>query len=154
MSDRATTLRARRRRRLARGRRGFTLIETIVAMTLFGTAALSMASLAAVVAKRGKAADIVSKRESVMNQQVNKFMTTPWDTLTLARYVSTSGDSTRVTTGLLQYHRIVKVEYVDGQKKIGKVTIRVRPVDTRAGEQSAIFTRMKDVRPSPLCVGC
>ena len=45
----------RRARRTTRARRGFTLIETIVAMTLFGTTALSMASLAAVVAKRAEA---------------------------------------------------------------------------------------------------
>ena len=148
------SLRRLRARRASRGRRGFTLIETIVAMTLFGTAALSMASLAAVVAKRGKSHDVVTRREAVMNQQVNKFMTTPWDTLMLSRYTATSGDSTTVTTGIMQYHRIVRVELIDNRNTVGRVTVRVRPLDTRASAQTTTFMRMKDIRPSPLCVGC
>ncbi len=51
---------------MTKNREGFTLIETVVAMTLFAVATLGMARMATAVALRGRNNDIIAKRNAAL----------------------------------------------------------------------------------------
>jgi prepilin-type N-terminal cleavage/methylation domain-containing protein len=129
----------------ARPRRGFTLAEIIVAMTLLSIVLLSMARMSVVVSKRGRTNAISAKRTFAMIEEANKFGAMPYDTLNLfstANATLTAGDFTytrrlaRTTTGT-------------------RITLKIAIVpsaDTTMVDSVWVY-RSKPAQ-SPLCTGC
>jgi len=52
---------------MMKAREGFSLIETMVAMTMFAVIMLGMAKMSAAVAVRGRTNDVVAKRNAVFD---------------------------------------------------------------------------------------
>ncbi|MES2179057.1 MAG: prepilin-type N-terminal cleavage/methylation domain-containing protein [Gemmatimonadota bacterium] len=64
-----------------RRRRGFSLIEVVVAMTLLAFVIGSLSVLATRTSERARRADIIAKRNYVVVQQLNRYSGLPYDTL-------------------------------------------------------------------------
>jgi prepilin-type N-terminal cleavage/methylation domain-containing protein len=90
----------RRRIRIQRRRRGFTLAEVVVAMTLLSVVLLSMARMSMVVSTRGRSNAIAAKRTFVLIEEANKFGAMPYATL-----VAFSTADATITAGDFTYTR-------------------------------------------------
>lgn len=66
---------------LARRRRGFSLIEVVVAMTLLVIVIGALSILATRTSERARRTDILAKRNYVLVQQLNRYSGLPFDTL-------------------------------------------------------------------------
>jgi prepilin-type N-terminal cleavage/methylation domain-containing protein len=136
----------RRKRKHPRSRRGFSLIEVLMAMTLLSVVLMSMAKMAFVLAARGRENDVVAKRNAVLVQEANKFNSMPFDsiaTTSTAEKTYTFGDfkfTRRLTvtnnSSIWRTVKIVIVPYVDPTRTDSVYVNRTRPLG------------------SPLCQGC
>lgn len=117
-----------------------------MAMTLLSVVLMSMAKMAFVLASRGRANDIVAKRNAVLVQEANKLNAMPFDsiaTMSTAEKTYTFGDfkfTRRLTvtnnSSVWRTVKIVIVPYLDATKKDSVYVNRTRPLG------------------SPLCQGC
>ncbi len=135
----------KRNRGALRARKGVSVVETIVALTLFGTTAIGIAGLSLTVAKRGDANDLVIKRTAVLQQQMNWLQALPYDSLT-----KKAGSST-ILAGGFQYNRKVTVT-ASGSRTT--VTVQVTPKRWPDKSETITFDRARPA-VSPLCnKGC
>jgi prepilin-type N-terminal cleavage/methylation domain-containing protein len=84
-----------RRLRATRRRRGFSLTEVMMAMTLLAVVLMSMARMSMVVSKRGRVNTIAAKRTFTIIEEANKFGAMPYATLlafSTSNVVDTAGD--------------------------------------------------------------
>jgi prepilin-type N-terminal cleavage/methylation domain len=129
-----------------RPRRGVSLIEIIIAMTLLAFVLGSLGLLSAKSARRGKDLDVGSARTFVLMQQSNRFSVLPYDSIpAYAPRVDT------VITGRFQYRR--RVSYVQGTSSDYKaVTVVLEQLpDTNAKlRDTMVFVRAKTYDHSPL----
>jgi hypothetical protein len=125
-------------------RAGISVVETTVALALFGTVLTSMAGLSLAVAKRANAADIVTKRTGVLQQQMSRLQALPFDSLT---YV---GGTVQIGGEAFPHRRTVAV-----MTSGNRVRVTVKIIPTRAPDQGESIT-FERARPStsPLCKGC
>jgi Tfp pilus assembly protein PilV len=125
------------RKRQRGGRRGFILLEVIVAMTLL---ALVMTPLAAMVFKiTSRSHQIIGSayRNGVLMQQVNALESQPFDSLAI-------GTSTLASTAMpYPYTRTVTVELISQvfELKAKKVTLIITPTNTLYKPDTTVFVR-------------
>jgi prepilin-type N-terminal cleavage/methylation domain-containing protein len=130
---------------IPRPRRGVSLIEIIVAMTLLAFVIGSLSLLSAKSVRRGSQLDITSARTFVLVQQANRFAVLPYDSITAyAPRIDT------VITGRYKYLR--RVTYTQGVTGSEYKTVKVLllPLPDTTKRDSLIFVRAKTYDHSPL----
>jgi Tfp pilus assembly protein PilV len=130
--------------RSRRIRAGISMVEIVVAMTLFGGAAVSMAGMSLVVARRAEANDVVAKRSAVLEQQMNWLQALPYDSL------QSKAGTVTVAGGAFPHKR--KVTLTVGTTRT-RVTIQVTPTKAPTSSAVIVFDRARPTS-SPLCRGC
>lgn len=133
-----------RRRRV---RRGFSLIEIMVAMTMLSIVLLSLAKLATVVGVRGRANAVAAKRNAVLQLETNKLDAIPFASLG----TFPTGSQADSLNGFA-YTRRLSITKVNSQRYT--VTIVVLPAADTTHKDSVTFDRTLPPANSPLCVGC
>jgi prepilin-type N-terminal cleavage/methylation domain-containing protein len=131
------------RRRL---RRGFSLTEVMVAMTLLSIIFMGLARVTFQMAAASRGNDTVAKRNAVLVQEANKFNAIPFDSL------ATVNTSTRTLTfGDFQFSRRLTITTVSTTHRTIKIVIvpALEPTKT----DSVFVTRTKPAG-SPLCTTC
>ena len=139
MSTRA----GRSRRRV---RRGFSLVEVLVALTLLSLVLMSMAKMAFTIAAAGRYNDVVAKRTAVLVQEANKFNAMPFDSL--ATVVTTAKT---FTMGDFKFTRSLTITTNSTTRKTIKIVITPYYYTTK--KDSVFVTRTKPAG-SPLCTSC
>lgn len=137
----------RRGRSVARPRRGVSVIEIMIAMTMLGIIMMSLGKLSVTVSQRGRNNDIVAKRAFAMSQQANKYRTTPY-----ANISSLSTASTRIDAGDFSYYR--RLTITQPNSGTYRIVLKVTPVSDATKADSMVILRTLPPSSSPLCVGC
>ncbi len=133
---------------LARGRRhGFSLIETIVALTLMATVLSALAALNYRVTKRGEANDLQAKRTFALQHEANRFAAMPFSQLA----TQTNG-SEALLLGDFLFTRTLTITAVDANRYT--ITIKIAPDLKPTAADSLIFDRTKPVSSTALCTTC
>jgi prepilin-type N-terminal cleavage/methylation domain-containing protein len=138
----------RRRRRSARvnARRGFTLIEIMVAMTMLSIILLSLARTAAVLSARAKSNGIRANVSAVLQREGNKFGAMTYTTLSTFSTANVTG-----TVGSFSYTRRLTIT-VNNTKRIS-VKVVIVPASDTTKKDSLMFDRIRTTS-SPLCTTC
>ena len=131
-------------RALSRARRGVSVLEILVALTLFGAVAVAMGGLSLVVARRADANDVFTKRTATLQQQMNWLQALPYDSI-----VKKEGRM-EVTDGPFPHTREVTVEQ-NGSRT--RVTVKITPTRAPGSVETISFDRARPTT-SPLCKGC
>jgi prepilin-type N-terminal cleavage/methylation domain-containing protein len=141
----------------SRLRQGFSLTEVMMAMTLLSIVLLSMARMSMVVSARGRANDIVAKRNAVLIQQANKYGAMPYDSLITVHAgfpspgtAQSASASATFTAGDFKFTRRIAVT-TSGVNRTLRIQI-VPTLDTTKKDSVMVY-RSKPAG-SPLCVGC
>jgi prepilin-type N-terminal cleavage/methylation domain-containing protein len=130
-----------------RGRKGFVLVEVIVAMVLLAVAVSSLAALVYSVSRSGLAATGSAYRNGVLMQEVNRLETLPYDS------VRVGSISTTVSTQPYPHTRVVTVsEPVANVVKT--ITVVVTPANSAFKPDTVMFTRTKARTSKVLCTDC
>jgi prepilin-type N-terminal cleavage/methylation domain-containing protein len=132
---------------MMKAREGFSLVETMVAMTMFAVVMLGMAQMAAAVAVKGRTNDVVAKRNAVLQLEANKFGAAPFTSL------ATWSTADKVfTRGPFTYTRRLTITATSSTRYTVKVVI-IPAVDATK-KDSVIIERSLPPTGSPLCSGC
>lgn len=139
-------MRAQLRRRTIPGhaaaRRGMTLIEVVVALTVFAMVTVGIAGFTTQVAKGSRINSLASIRAGALGAQVNRLEVLPYDTL------PSRAGCTSVSTGLVPRTECVAVQdIVTGRRR---VTFILRPNNTALRPDTVIFERTKPRAYHPL----
>jgi prepilin-type N-terminal cleavage/methylation domain-containing protein len=128
-------------------RKGFVLVEVIVAMVLLAVAVSSLAAMMYSVSQSGIKTTGNAYRNGVLMQEVNRLEGIPYDSIA----VGTA--STSVSGGAYPHTRVVTVtEPVANVLKNVKVVIT--PVNSRYKPDTVSFTRSKARTSRVLCTNC
>jgi type II secretory pathway pseudopilin PulG len=130
-----------------RERRGISLIEVIVAMTLLAFVLGSLGLLAAKTAGRARALDANSARTFVLTQQANRFSVLPYDSIPIyAPKLDT------VVAGRFRFERRVSYTNASTGSEYRRVTVLLIPLADRKKPDSLVFERAKTYAKSPLFI--
>ena len=139
----------RRRSRAAglRQRRGVSVIEIMIAVTMLGIIMMSLGKLSVAVSQRGRTNELTAKRTFALTQQANKYRTTLYaniPTLTTA--------STRVDAGDFSYYRQLRITQPNSGTY--RIMLKVTPLSDPTKADSMFIDRTQPPAASALCVGC
>jgi prepilin-type N-terminal cleavage/methylation domain-containing protein len=128
-------------------RKGFSLIEVIIAMTLLAIVLMSLAKMSLMVGIRGRTNDLVAKRTAVLQLEGNKLGALPYSTL------STWSTTTQtLTLGDFTYKRRMAIANTSSNRYSIKVI--VIPMNDTTQKDSVTLDRTKPATTTPLCTGC
>jgi len=127
-------------------RRGFSLIEVMIALTLMSVVLVSVAKIGTAMVTKGRQNDVLAKRNAVMQLEANKFGAVPFASLAGWRTVDTL-----LNQGDFSYTRKLSITKVTSQRYTVKVII-VPTIDATK-KDSVVFDRTQPSN-SVLCVGC
>jgi type II secretory pathway pseudopilin PulG len=130
-----------------RARRGISIIEIIVAMTLLAVVIGALGVLSSRTATKSRKLDLTSARTFVLMQQSNRFSVLPYDSIP-----SYAPKTDTVIAGRFKYERHLSfTEGVTGSEyRIVKVLLF--QLDDPAKKDSLIFLRAKTYAKSPLFI--
>ncbi|HEY2027102.1 MAG TPA: hypothetical protein VGG78_08840 [Gemmatimonadaceae bacterium] len=134
-------------KRITRPRRGVSIMEIIVAMTLLAVVIGSLGVLSARTASRARMLDLKSARTFVLMQQSNRFSVLPYDSISAyAPRIDT------VIAGRFKYAR--RVTYTQSMTGSEYKTIKVllQMVGDSTVKDSLVFLRAKTYAKSPLFI--
>jgi hypothetical protein len=103
-----------------------------------------MGGLSLVVARRAEANDVFSKRNAVLQQQMNRLQALPFDSL-----VAKVG-SVAVEDAAFPHTRVISMSNSGARTR---VTIRIVPTQAPTSAETISFDRARPTS-SPLCTGC
>lgn len=129
-------------------RRGFSLIEVMVAMTMLSIILLSLAKLSTVAGVRGRTNGLVAKRNAVMQLEANRLDAVPFDSLANL----TSATTTDTSLKLFNYKRRLTISKPATTRY--SIKIVVLPMSDTTKKDSLTFERTRPPSGTPLCVGC
>lgn len=127
-----------------RERRGISLVEIVVAMTLLAIVIGSLGLLAAKNAARARNLDAASARTFVLTQQANRFSVLPYDSIP-----SYAPRTDTVISGRFKYLRYVSFTQGVGSE-YRKVKVILVPLADQTKKDSLLFERAKTYARSPL----
>lgn len=127
-------------------RKGFSLIEVMVAMTILSLVLLSLAKVTTAIALRSRTNDILAKRTASLQLEANKFGAVPFSSL--AGWSTT--DQT-ITRGNFTYTRHLVMSPVSTTRY--SVKIVVTPSADPTKKDSVMIERTLPPTTSPLCTG-
>jgi len=131
----------------AKDRKGFALVEVIVAMVLLAVAVSSLAALVYSVSRSGLAATGNAYRNGVLMQEVNRLEGIPYDSI----HVGTS--SVTVTSGKYPHTRVVTVTE-PSVNLVKSVRVVITPANKVFKPDTAAFIRTKARTSKVLCTDC
>jgi prepilin-type N-terminal cleavage/methylation domain-containing protein len=132
---------------VAKGRKGFALVEVIVAMVLLAVAVSSLAALVYSVSRSGLVATGNAYRNGVLMQEVNRLEGIPYDSI----HVGTS--SVTVSGGKYPHTRSVDVKE-PSLNLVKTITVVIKPANAAFKPDTAIFIRTKSRTSKVLCTDC
>jgi len=116
-------------------RRGITLLEVAIAMTMFAIVTVGIASFTAQVARGSRLNSLGTVRAGALAAQINRLEVLPYDTL------PTRVGCTSVSTGLLPRTECVSVQDVVVGRR--RVTFILRPNNTALRPDTVVLVRTK-----------
>ena len=132
---------------MTQNRKGFSLIEVIVAMTLLAIVLMSLARMSLEVAVRGRGTDLFAKRTAVLQLESNKLGAVPYSTL------STWSTTTKtLTLGDFTYKRRMAIANTGSNRY--SIKIIVIPMSDTTKKDSVTLDRTLPATRTPLCTGC
>ncbi len=139
-------MRTRLRRPTVRGhaaaRRGITLIEVVIALTMFAVVTTSIASMTTHVANGSRLTGLATVRAGALGAQVNRLEVLPYDSL------PSRAGCTSVSSGLLPRSECVEVQDVTVRRR--RVTFVLTPSNATLRPDTVIFERTKPAAYHPL----
>jgi type II secretory pathway pseudopilin PulG len=130
-----------------RERRGISIIEVLVAMTLLAFCLGSLGVLSAKTAGRARALDANSARTFVLTQQANRFSVLPYDSIPIyAPRLDT------VVAGRFRFERRVSFTNAVTGSEYRRVVVKLIPLADRTRPDSLVFERAKTYARSPLFI--
>jgi prepilin-type N-terminal cleavage/methylation domain-containing protein len=128
-------------------RKGFSVVEVLVAMVLLAIAVSSLAALTYSVSQNGMIATGNAYRNGVLMQEVNRLEGIPYDSVK-------TGTTTQVVSGATYPHTttITIAEPLVGVLK--NITVIVTPTQARLRADTAAFIRTKARTTRVLCTDC
>jgi prepilin-type N-terminal cleavage/methylation domain-containing protein len=138
---------AQREARNREGRKGFVLVEVIVAMVLLAVAVSSLAALVYSVSHSGIKTSGDAFRNGVLMQEVNRLEGIPYDS------IPNGTSSVTESTGLYPHTRIVTV--TEPQASVIKsIKVVIKPSNPQFKADSVSFIRTKSRTSRVLCTDC
>jgi prepilin-type N-terminal cleavage/methylation domain-containing protein len=132
---------------MKRARKGFSLIEVMVAITVFSLVLLSLAKVTTALAMRGRTSDLVAKRNAALQLEANKLGAMPY-----ARLAAWSSNVQTVTRGTFSYTRQLTLTRMSSNRYTVKIVVIPTLDPTKA--DSVMLDRTQPPQNS-LCVsGC
>lgn len=133
-----------------RARRGISLVEVVVAMTLLVVVIGSLGLLSAKNARRASLLDANSERTFVLAQQANRFSVLPYDSI--PTYIGPAGYIKIDTLAAGRYRFLRKVSFTQAVTGSEYRTIKVIivPLKDQRKTDSLLFQRAKTYARSPL----
>jgi len=128
-------------------RKGFSVVEVIVAMVLLAIAVSSLAALTYSVSQSAMTATANAYRNGVLMQEVNRLEMSPYDS------VKTGATSVDVLTGPYQYRKSITVAEPT-INLVKTVQIIIVPKNTKFKPDTAAFIRTKARTSHVLCTDC
>lgn len=133
-------------------RRGVSLVEVMVAVSLLTISLLALARVAPMVTRQGRANEVRMQRAYIVQQQADRLMALPYDSL--ARI---SSNTVRLRIGRISFDRTIALLDSMGMKKITMTIKPIPPVGTRdtmpyRAERLIMWRAVQ--KNSPLCTGC
>ena len=129
-------------------RKGFVIVEVIVAMVLLAVAVSSLAALMYSVSQSGMKATSDAYRNGVLMQEANRLEGVPFDSVYVGTFTTNP-----VTGSPFPHTRVVTVSepIVQIQKN---VTVIITPVNTKFKPDTMSFIRTKARTSKVLCTTC
>jgi prepilin-type N-terminal cleavage/methylation domain-containing protein len=128
-------------------RKGFVLVEVIVAMVLLAVAVSSLAAMMYSVSQSGMKATGNAYRNGVLMQEVNRLEGIPFDS------VAVGSSSSSVSTGVYAHTRTITVA-MPIANVLKTVTVVITPVNTIYKPDTVSFVRSKARTSRVLCTSC
>lgn len=142
-SSRATSVATPKQRE---ARKGFVLVEVIVAMVLLAVAVSSLAGLVWSVSRSGILTTGEAYKNGVLMHEVNRLVGLPYDS------VATGSFTYSESSGSYPHSRVVTV--AEPMARIKTVNIVITPVNPKYKPDSVSFTRTNARTSKVLCVTC
>jgi prepilin-type N-terminal cleavage/methylation domain-containing protein len=127
-------------------RKGFTLIEVIVAMVLLAVAVSSLAAMMYSVSTSSKKVTGAAYRNGVLMHEVNRLIALPYDSLAVG------SSSIYVTDGVYQHNRVITV--AEPTAKLKTVQVVITPFNPDYKPDTVRFTRTNARTSKVLCTIC
>jgi prepilin-type N-terminal cleavage/methylation domain-containing protein len=135
-------------RKARRARKGFSLVEIIVAMGLLSIILMGLARVTFQMAAASRSNDMVAKRNAVLVQEANRY-----NMMTFAS-IATSA-ATDLTFGDFTFRRTVTVTPTTStQSQIKIVIVPYIGGVLTTSKKDSVFVYRTNPPGSPLCVGC
>ncbi len=115
--------------------RGFSLIETLVAMAILSIVLMTLAGLTGVVASRSITSSVISHRDAVLTVEAGKLSVLPFDSLQ-----SRAGCNT-VSTDPFPHQSCTVVTVVSAN--VQQVQVVVAPTNTAYSSDTLVFDRTR-----------
>lgn len=129
------------------GRRGFSLVELIVAMAIFGIVMVMLGSLSLTVTRRGRANELITKRNLALAQQAGRIEAMPFkDVATI------SNGTTQLLVGDFTFNRRFAVTQPATNRYT--ITIVVEPLTDEFKADSVTIDKTRPASGMPLCTSC
>lgn len=129
------------------GRKGFVLVEVIVAMVLLAVAVSSLAALVYSVSHSGIKTSGDAFRNGVLMQEVNRLEGIPYDS------IPNGTSSVTESTGLYPHTRTITVTEVQANV-IKNIKVVIKPKNPQFKADSVNFIRTKSRTSRVLCTDC
>jgi prepilin-type N-terminal cleavage/methylation domain-containing protein len=128
-------------------RKGFALVEVIVAMVLLAVAVSSLAALVWSVSQSGVKTSGDAYRNGVLMKEVNRLEGIPYDS------IATGTSTYSVSSGNYAHTRTITVAEPIPQK-VKTIRIVITPTNARFKPDTVAFTRTKSKTSKVLCTYC
>ena len=129
-----------------RGRKGFSLIEVMVAMTMLSLVMLQLAKVTMALSLRNRTSDLVAKRIASLQLEANKFGAVPY-----SRLASWSTADQTLTRGNFTYTRRLTITTMSSTRYTIKIVVVPSADSTK--KDSVMIDRTKP--PGSICAsGC
>jgi prepilin-type N-terminal cleavage/methylation domain-containing protein len=128
-------------------RKGFSVVEVLVAMVLLAIAVSSLAALTYSVSQNGMIATGNAYRNGVLMQEVNRLEGIPYDSVR-------TGTTTTTVTGATYPHTTVITVTEPALNVIKNITVIITPTQARLRADTATFIRTKARTSRVLCTDC
>jgi len=132
---------------MKRARKGFSLIEVMVAMTILSIVLLNLAHVMTAIAVRGRGSDVLAKRTAVLQLEANKF-----GAVRYADLATWSTTAQSFTWGNFTYERRLTITPQGATRYTIKIVVVPQADPTKA--DSIMLDRTLPPTSSPLCKGC
>lgn len=122
-------------------RRGMTLLEVVIALTIFAVCTAGIAGLTGYVARGSRLNGIATARSAALAAQINRLEVLPFDTL------PSRAGCTSVSTGVVPRTECVTVTNLTATRR--RVTFIQQPSNTALRPDTVIFERSKPAAFNP-----